>query len=198
MQKGLFILLEGPDGGGTTSHSQLLAKHVESLGHKVLLTAEPTGGPIGKFIREQLNAHAGIPGSALQLLFTADRAMHMEKTVKPALEAGMIVISDRSFPSTIAYGEALGLDYRWLEQANSVFPKPDLVILAQPSLEVCLERMNKRPTKDMLEEDSLQARVHKAYLRMAKEDPTWVQLDTAGPMDDTAKQIATIVDKLLV
>jgi dTMP kinase len=194
---GLMIVLEGPDGSGTTSHASRLANTLKESGRKVLLTAEPTDGPIGRFIREQLKSKSGIPASALQLLFCADRAMHHAQTVRPALERGEIVISDRSFYSTLAYGEALGLDTAWLEGVNAPFVRPDFLILALPPLSVCLERLHGRAELDMLEEDSLQARVHKAYASMAKQHPEWSVIDTSGPVEDTAKILAQAVDKFL-
>lgn len=195
--RGTYIVLEGPDGSGTTSHSSRLANTLQEQGKKVLLTAEPTDGPIGVYIRQQLVSKAGIPASALQLLFCADRAMHMERTVRPALERGEIVISDRSYLSTLAYGEALGLDVSWLEGVNAPFEKPDLLLLALPPLTVCLERLGKRTERDLLETDSLQARVHRSYEGMASRNPAWSVIDTSGLADDTAHRIAGEVNRFL-
>jgi dTMP kinase len=194
---GLTIVLEGPDGSGTTSHAGRLANMLRESGKNVLLTNEPTSGPIGSFVRVQLSAKAGIPPSALQLLFCADRAMHHEKTVRPALERGEIVLSDRSFYSTLAYGEALGLDVSWLERVNEPFVKPDLLILALPPLAVCLERLHGRAQLDMMEEDSLQARVHKAYSGMAERHPEWFVVDTSSSMDETAHVLSDRVNRFL-
>jgi dTMP kinase len=194
---GTYIVFEGPDGSGTTSHSSLLANRLQDQGKTVLLTAEPTGGPIGSFIRQQLSIKAGIPASALQLLFCADRAMHLERTVKPALERGETVISDRSYLSTLAYGEALGLDVSWLEGVNEPFLKPDLLLLALPPLSVCLERLGSRNERDILEEDSLQTRVHRAYENMASLNPGWKVVDTSGSIDDTAHVILSEVNRFL-
>ena len=195
--KNAYIVLEGPDGSGTTSHASRLVNSIQNLGFKSLLTAEPTGGPIGTFTRECFRTKVKIPASALQLLFCADRAMHHEVTVKPALERGEVIVSDRSFYSTLAYGEALGLDTSWLARVNDAFVKPDLVILALPSFEVCMERLHGRDNLDGLEEDSLQARVHKAYRGLADAHPEWLVIDTSGSMDETAHAIQQTVNQFL-
>ncbi len=197
LMRGTYIVLEGPDGSGTTTHIALLEKALREQRHAVTRTAEPTNGPIGSFIRQQLKEKTGIPASALQLLFCADRAMHHERTVLPALERGDIVISDRCYLSTLAYGEALGLDVEWLANVNAPFTKPDLLVLALPSLAVCMERLNVRPTRDALEGESLQARVHRAYEGMAARHPAWHIVDTAGSVEDTALTIQNAVNRFL-
>ena len=150
-----FIVLEGPDGSGTTLHSALLASTLRSQRKKVLLTAEPTDGPIGKFIRIQLNGTCIFPSDALQLLFTADRAMH-QALIQAELRNDKIVISDRYSPSTIAYGEALGCDRDWLQNTNNKFIQPECTIFLLPPLSVCLERIGRRTQKESLENTSLQ------------------------------------------
>lgn len=193
-----YIVLEGPDGSGTTSHAAKLANTLRNLKQNILQTAEPTEGPIGAFIRQSLVSKAGLPAAALQLLFCADRAMHHERTLNPAFEAGQTVVSDRSFYSTLAYGEALGLDVAWLEGVNDAFPKPDLLILALPPLSVCLERLHGRANLDALEEDSLQARVHRAYQSLAEKHPEWVVVDTSGSFEETAHAIFDRVNQFLI
>ena len=193
----MYIVLEGPDGSGTTSHLKLLAEKLRAEGKTVTVTAEPTDGPIGRLIRQQINEHTGMPAAALQLLYTADRAQHMEEVVKPALARGEWVLSDRNYLSTLAYGDALGLDRHWLARANAPFPKPDLLILALPPFAVCAERLAGRGKRDAMEEDSLQGRVHKAYRTMADEHGDWFIVDTSGPMEQTAQAIASKVNAFL-
>jgi dTMP kinase len=193
----MYIVLEGPDGSGTTSHLKLLAEKLRAEGKTVRVTAEPTDGPIGRLIRQQINDHTGMPATALQLLYTADRAQHMEEVVKPALARGEWVISDRNYLSTLAYGEALGLDRQWLARANAPFPKPDLMILALPPFEVCNDRLMARGKRDAMEGDTLQKRVHAAYHTMADENPQWAVVDTSGAMEQAAHAIASKVNAFL-
>lgn len=193
MNKGKFIVLEGPDGSGTTTHSALLAETLRAQGEDVVLTAEPTASPIGKFIREQLQAKTIESPSALQLLFCADRAWHIEKVIKPALAAGKTVISDRYVISTLIYGEALGLDPDWLVRVNTPFLEPDTMIIALPPLHVCLERIMKRKQLDVFENTRFQKLVYDLYEKAGAEDDGTILIDTGGEKDVVAAEILKAV-----
>ncbi len=193
MKKGRFIVLEGPDGSGTTTHAKILAETLQSQGEDVVLTAEPTDSPIGKFIREQLQAKTVECPSALQLLFCADRAWHIEKVIKPALAAGKTVISDRYVISTLIYGEALGLDPDWLVRVNTPFLEPDIMIIALPPLHVCLERIMKRKQLDVFENTRFQKLVYDLYEKAGAEDDATIMIDTGGEKDEVAKEILKAV-----
>lgn len=192
---GRFIVLEGPDGSGTTTHSALLAETLRARGKDVLLTAEPTDSPIGTFIREQLKNHTIESPSALQLLFCADRAWHIEKVIKPALAAGKTVISDRYVISTLVYGEALGLDPDWLVRVNTPFLEPDIMIIALPPLHVCLNRIMKRTQLDVFENSRFQKLVYDLYEKAGAEDPSVHVIDTGGEKEDVAREILKIVER---
>lgn len=190
--RGRFIVLEGPDGSGTTTHAALLAKALRENGEDVYETREPTDGPIGAFIRAQL-AIGAIPADALQMLFSADRAWHVAGTILPALESGKTVISDRYALSTLLYGQALGLDREWLDNMNKKFLQPDTQIVALPSFETCMERLNQRETKDMLEsQDSLQRRVYDGYSTAVRTEHM-LMVDTAGSKDAVSAEILRLV-----
>ncbi|MBM4035480.1 MAG: dTMP kinase [Planctomycetes bacterium] len=140
MPTGLFIVLEGIDGSGTTTQSRLLAEWLESLGHSVTLTAEPTGGPVGTLIRQILQgAVPEADETTMALLFAADRAWHVSGTVVPALDAGRIVVSDRHYLSSVAY-QSTGVDMAWVESLNSRFPRPDLTVFLDIAPSAALER----------------------------------------------------------
>lgn len=195
MKKGRFIVLEGPDGSGTTTHAKILAETLRSQGEDAVLTAEPTDSPIGKFIREQLQAKTVECPSALQLLFCADRAWHIEKVIKPALAAGKTVISDRYVISTLIYGEALGLDPDWLVRVNTPFLEPDIMIIALPPLHTCLERIMKRKQLDVFENTRFQKLVYDLYEKAGAEDDGTILIDTGGEKDDVAAMILKTVNK---
>lgn len=192
--RGRFIVLEGPDGSGTTTHAAFLARSLEEQGEKVLLTQEPTDGPIGAFIRTQL--HLGtIPADALQMLFSADRAWHVAETVLPALHNGITVLSDRYTLSTVVYGQALGLDVEWLQDMNKKFIQPDYQIIALPSFDVCQERVNRRDGKDMLESRlDLQKKVYDSYAQTALQQHFPV-VDTSGSKNDVANAFLALVSR---
>lgn len=191
MNKGVFIVMEGPDGSGTTSQSKLLAERLTNEGHEVVLTAEPTTGPIGVFIRNQLStAGNSVTAAALQLLFTADRAWHVDTVIQPALDAGKVVIAERYGMSTVFYGDATGLDAKWLEAANDKFLKPDLLIVTLPSFEVAIERINRRKERDIMEEKvELQRRIHTLYRQYTVDHPESPLVDTSGSMEESAEEI---------
>lgn len=194
---GRFIVLEGPDGSGTTTHTSLLADKLREKGVDVLLTAEPTNGPIGLFIRQQLSLGT-MPAAALQMLFSADRAWHTESVILPALKAGKTVISDRYMLSTLIYGQALGLDPVWLESMNTKFIQPDLQIVALPSFETCFSRMSSRDTRDMLEaQDGLQRAVYAGYAAYVQTHSLPVLDTSAGTKDEVSNQLMALVSGVL-
>lgn len=195
--KGKLIVLEGPDGAGTTLHAKLLAERLEKEGRQVFLTTEPTDGPVGSWIRKILRGHEPLPADALQLLFCADRAWHIDQVILPALQEGKIVISDRYALSTIAYGAVQGLDRRWLREINEAFPKPDCTILTLPPLNVALERLGRRPAHDIFEQKDVQEKLHDVYRELAAEDPSIFVIDTSGPKQGAANAVWEIVRGLL-
>lgn len=185
---GRFIVLEGPDGSGTTMHVALLAERLRNEGKTVLQTCEPTQGPVGQFIREHLKKES-LPADTLQLLFTADRAWHLQKDVLPALERGETVISDRYWLSTVVYAEALGINADALQQLNQTFIQPDVQIILLPPFEICQERLGRRAERDILEEDSLQKLVYNGYTEKAKTMGIPL-VDSSGTIEETAALIA--------
>ena len=192
----MFIVLEGPDGAGTTRQSEFLAKRMEAAGRKVFVTAEPTHGEIGAWIRSELKK-GELPPEALQLLFCADRAEHIERVIKPAIERGEDVISDRYSLSTLAYGEASGVDRNWLAQINDHFLKPDLTFLLLPPLSVCMERLSRRSTADMFEKEEFQKKVHASYHSILKDNPGIHMIDSSGEKEATADLIWEIISGTL-
>lgn len=193
---GQFIVLEGPDGSGTTTHAKLLAESLTKRGHEVVVTAEPTDQPIGKFIRTELKK-TGVPSPAsLQLLFCADRAQHVEQLILPALKEGKTVICDRYIPSTIIYGAALGLDAAWLMQVNAHFPKADVMFFLLPGIEACKQRIGHRKEHDVFEKAELQKKVYEGYEQVARNtaDTAGIHvIDSSAPKELVAKQISDAV-----
>lgn len=182
-----FLVLEGPDGSGTTTHAALLNERLIAFGVEVALTCEPTDGPIGLFIRQALTENR-IPPDALQLLFTADRAWHVQSMINPALEKGKTVISDRYWLSTYVYAQALGLDPLPFLEMNKTFVQPTKQIIFLPPFDVCLERLGQRESRDMLEEDSLQQRVYDGYKAYAKEYALPI-VDSSSSIEEVSERV---------
>lgn len=191
-----FIVLEGPDGSGTTYHSNRLTEALRSKGYDVLHTFEPSEGAIGHFICDKLSERCVLPGEALQLLFCADRAQHLASVISPALEQEVTVVCDRYSPSTIVYGAAQGIDRGWLISMNEHFRRPDVTIVLLPPFEVCMERIRSRKENDFFEEESFQRKVYDEYKRYVQEHPDVHVIDSDGEKDEVHLQIMDILNVL--
>jgi dTMP kinase len=150
MPPGIFVTFEGGEGGGKTTQAQRLAQHCEAHGRKVVLTREPGGTPEGEAIRTLLltgDQRRFTPLSEA-LLNNAQRREHLEKVIRPALAAGMVVISDRFMDSTRVYqGLVGGVDaglIAVLEQAVVSDTRPDLTLVLDVPAELGLARARAR------------------------------------------------------
>lgn len=163
---GLFIVIEGLDGAGSSTQVEKLANYLKQRNYKVLATKEPTNNIIGGLIRGQLTHDWHTVPECLQLLFAADRAHHLKKEINPALTNSYIVISDRYIFSTIAYG-ALDLDYNWLKEINKNFKFPDLYFIINTDPEECIKRLKKTRYKlELFEDLEKLKKVHENFLRL--------------------------------
>ena len=108
--QGLFIVLEGIDGTGKSSHAKRLASYFSSLGREVVLSREPTDGPWGRKLRDSASTGRLEPAEELEY-FLRDRREHVEKLIRPALAEGKVVILDRYYFSTMAYLGARAFDH---------------------------------------------------------------------------------------
>lgn len=145
---GKFIVIEGLDGSGQSTQVQLLSDFLTKNGNSVVQTKEPTkDSEAGQKIREILNKSYKAEPREFQELFAQDRKWHLENVVIPALEEGRMVISDRYFFTSFAYGMAEGVDLDYLIKINQNFLMPDLAIVLRVSPEVCLRRIEERGSK---------------------------------------------------
>lgn len=143
--KGKFIVFEGLDGSGQSTQTKLLSDFLSKNGFQVILTKEPTkDSTVAGKIRDILANKTKIEPKKLQELFVEDRREHLEKTIIPALESGKIVVSDRYFFSTFAYGKSEGLDLEWLIEMNNEFLLPDISFILKVSPEICIKRIEER------------------------------------------------------
>lgn len=170
------MVFEGGDGAGKSTQAQLLAGWVSSLGREVVSTHEPGEGPVGRKIRALLldPATGDLSPRAEALLYSADRAHHVDATIKPALARGAVVISDRYIDSTLAYqgaGRTLDLDelepIAWWAADHLV---PDLTVLLD--LEPCdgLATISERDRLE-LADDEFHARTRQHFLELAGRAP---------------------------
>ncbi len=139
---GFFIVFEGIDGTGKTSQITRLASFLQSLRHQVICTREPSDGPHGTRLRQLFHKRETLSREQELQLFIDDRKDHLQTTVLPALNRGDIVLCDRYFLSTVAYQGATGhFTVDELLTKNAFAPAPDLALLLQAPLSVCLNRI---------------------------------------------------------
>ena len=164
-KKGFFICIEGLDGSGKTTHAHRIVRNLQEQGFDAVYTTEPSGGDLGTFIRSSavLEGKKRVPRVVEALLFALDRVEHLEKDVKPALEEGKIVISDRCVYSSLAYQGAAGLDIGWIEEINRMALPADLAIYIDVPPEVVVKRIRRK--KSVMERLETQRKVQKVYMR---------------------------------
>ncbi|MEJ5330677.1 MAG: dTMP kinase [Desulfobaccales bacterium] len=183
MGRGFFIVLEGIDGSGKTTQAWLLAEALRLKGYEVVLTREPSDGPLGRWLRRYLAASPRRLSPELELAwFLADRCEHVANLIRPALEQGKIVISDRYYYSSAAYQGARGLDPEAIIVLNEAFaPRPDLVFLLElPVAEALRRRQQSAGVRQLSEAREYLERVQACYERF--QGPHLVRLNAALPL----------------
>jgi len=162
---GKFIVFEGLDGSGQTTQASLLRDFFVKKGKKVILTKEPTqNSKAGIKIKKILTEKIKVDPLELQKLFSKDREKHLKEVIIPALEKDKIVISDRYFFSSFAYGAAEGLKLQELIDLNKDFLYPDLIFFLKVEPATCIKRIEKRKSlKTIFEAKEKLTRVFKFY-----------------------------------
>jgi dTMP kinase len=202
---GTFITFEGIDGSGKSTQLRLLADFLEQAGCKVLVTREPGGTPVGIRLRAALlDAHEEVDPLTELLVFAADRAQHVRRVLRPALEAGQVVFSDRYADATAAYqgvgrGFSAELIAEIIELATAGL-KPDLTLLFDLSVADSTRRTRRRgdgkQQGDRLdaETDDFHLRVREAYLQLAQAEPERIKIvETNRPLQATHERVKEIV-----
>lgn len=177
-EKGLFITLEGPDGGGKTTQAQQLASWFRLYGREVLITREPGGTETAESIRELvLDPALQLSPETESLLQLAARADHVSQVIRPALDAGKVVLCDRFSDSTLVYqGILRDMDLDQLRKLNDFATRslrPDVTLLLDGDPRELLKRRNDRGIVDKFELQGLafQDRVRAGYLQLAQAEP---------------------------
>ena len=203
---GLFVTFEGIDGSGKSTQARLLADHLTAQGHDVVLTREPGGSPGAEEIRALVLQGDPDRWSAQTeiLLFTAARRDHLERTIRPALEAGKIVICDRFADSTRMYQGLSRGDLRQMVDdlhALMIGVEPDLTLLIDMDPANGLERALSRQTAEERFEDfgvELQAKMRAGFLSLAEEFSDRFQvIDGGRDIDSVARDVTTTVTAYL-
>ena len=203
MARGRFISLEGGEGSGKTTQVKLLAAAFAACGVKTLVTREPGGTPSAEAIRDLL-----VKGTADKwhpvaetLLFYAARVEHVERHIKPSLESGSYVISDRFHDSTMVYqgiAKSLGIEYVKMLHTLALGPfVPDLTLYLDINPQDGLARAGKRGGDETRFEQaglSFHVKVREGFLALAESEPQRIQVLDAG---GTVEQVhARIVERV--
>ena len=188
---GALIVFEGLDQSGKETQASRLRARLEAAGHRVERLAFPDyTTPIAREVERALRGERDYPPDVLQLLFVANRYEH-RRQIGEWLESGVIVLCDRYLASSVAYGEAQGIDPSWLFEVQRRLPQPALTVLLDIQPETAVSR--KARGRDRFERDlALQARVRASYLRQA-EQPSWCRIDGERPVGDVAADVASAV-----
>ena len=202
LKKGLFITFEGADGCGKTTQINLLKEYLENKGFKVLLTREPGGIGLGEKIREiLLNYDGEVSSKAEAFLFLADRAQNIDVIVKPAIDAGKIVLCDRHTDSTVAYqGYGRGVDLNKIKTLNLLATGgivPSLTYVFDIDVETSMARVGKN--KDRMESAGVEFhnRVREGYLALAKDEPSRVKvINSADTIENIFEQVKAIFNDI--
>jgi len=198
-QKGLLITLEGGEGGGKTTQSYLLRTKLIAAGHDVVVLREPGGTQISEQIREVvLNKHnSSMAYTTEVLLFQAARAQIYREIVIPSIQAGKIVLMDRSRDSSVVYqGMVRGFGREMIEKLNDISTNqtiPNLTLLLDVPAEKGLARRAKTGKMDRLDMENLDfhKKVRTAYLRLAEEDQSgrWQVIDASQTLEIVEEKI---------
>ncbi|WP_417916154.1 dTMP kinase [Candidatus Electronema sp. JC] len=192
---GTLIAFEGIDGTGKSTQIKLLADWLRAQGEDVVATREPTDSVYGRRIRElYVNRGACTPEEELEL-FIEDRKLHVKDVIRPALNAGRTVLTDRYYYSTAAYQGANGLDVKQILQRNRFAPQPDLVILLTMPPELSAERISSRGGQvNAFEQLSYLRRVSEIFASFA--EPWICRIDAVQPVTSVRDQIRNALSRL--
>ncbi len=188
---GYLIVFEGLDQSGKQTQAELLRDRLKDEGWKARLVSFPDyGTTIGEEIARALQGEREYGADVMQLLYIANR-YERKPDLQRWLDGGLVLVCDRYVASSIAYGEAQGLDPLWLTDAQKFLPAPSLTIMLDIAPETAVQR--KAVDRDRYERDlAMQARVRDSYRRQAAEQD-WVRLDGERPKDAVAADVFNAV-----
>ena len=195
MMRGLLIAFEGLDQSGKQTQAEGLRDYVTGQGRASQLLSFPDyDTAIGSEISKALHGDREYAADTLQLLYVANR-YEKRTMIETLLAAGTTIVCDRYVASSVAYGEAQGLDASWLNDVQRFLPAPDLTIVLDIAPETAVQR--KSTNRDRYERDlALLSRVRQSYLRQGTQGG-WRVLNGERPKADVSRDVITAVEPLL-
>jgi dTMP kinase len=209
-ERSRFVVLEGIDGAGTTTHAARLADRLRASRVSVRATREPSDGPIGTLVRQVLTGRMVVPGgrapgwATMALLFAADRMDHVESEIEPFLAGGGVVVSDRYDASSLAYqsvssGAQAKDAVEWIRSLNRHVRRPDLTIVLDVSPETAAERRLLRgEAAQLYDQNEVQRALAAFYRDLAKHMPNdnVVVIDSSGAIDEVHDRIWSVYQRV--
>ena len=189
---GHLIAFEGLDQSGKQTQAERLLAAFRAAGHTAeFLTFPAYETAIGEEINRALHGQREYQPDTLQLLYIANR-FEFKPRIEAWLAGGTMVVCDRYLASSIAYGEAQGVNAAWLAEIQKALPQPALTVLLDMAPEVSLTR--KKVARDRFERDMpLLGRVRNSYLRQVDQSDSWIRVSAERPKDDVAADVITAV-----
>lgn len=192
--RGLFVVLEGIDGSGTTTQAHRIVDAARAAGQIARFTCEPSTRPIGTDIRRRLSAAAptGEGWATLALLFAADRIDHLAEEILPALDAGELVVCDRYVLSSLVY-QGVHVDTDWVAQINARATAPDLTLLVDTDPDEAARRRSARGgTEEIYDADDTQLLLAQRYRSLAPNVGACIVDGNRGIDDVTSALLAEV------
>lgn len=199
---GRFVVIDGPDGAGKSTQAKLLAERLRADGLEVTLVRDPGGTAIGDRIRQILldRTHGEMAVECELMLYMASRAQLAAEVIRPALEAGQCVLSDRYISSTIAYQGAGGADADAIRQAGRIAVGqtwPDLTVILDLPSDAGLTRAGRADEHDRMEAKGLEfhRRVREVFLQQARQEPERFRVvDASGSIDEVHARLGLAIE----
>lgn len=193
----MYIVLEGIDGAGKSTQTNLLEQWLTQEGYKIKKIVEPTTSPIGKLIRNELQnpeSTNDINQQRLTLLFAADRLTLKKEIIESKEDKNKILISDRSFYSSICYQNNSSINKQWIYQVNLHTPRPDLTILLDLKEEEAIKRCDK---EEVFENIDFLEKTRQNYLDLLNTEENIKIVDASLPLEKVQENIQKIVKEKL-
>jgi dTMP kinase len=196
LKRGRFIVIEGADGVGSSTQCRMLVDSLNSKGRRAVLTAEPSRGEIGALARELLKSSNRASPSTLALLFAADRIEHYDNEIRPALQAGIDVVSDRYLLSSYVY-QSLDVPLEWVKSLNATAVPADMTLLISLPFDIAWARIQRRikagfASEEIFDKLESQERIHTNYMNML-DMVGGTAIDGSGTPQEVAQRVAAAV-----